>query len=396
MKPVISTPLTPVALFETLTLDERAKALAERFAALGVPGNKTEQYKHFAVKPLLTQSYALNEAGQTTPSAQGNTLEITDGIVTAAPQGLTVAFESDFAPEPGHYDALYFLSHLLVEKVIVLTVDTNAVLNITHRLTMAQTLLPYRIVVKTAPNTTVSVYETFVSQKSDKSLLLYGLDVEVGTKATLTWVRNQTIDDNEATVIGSHRYTVGSAAALRLQTFDFGSGSALHLYQNDLAEGADAKVDHLLFAYAKARRGNVVHLRHNGENGTALHRAKSILKESATGIFDGLIRVDKEARYTSVRQNSQAILLNNGAFMYAKPQLEIYIDELEASHGATTGQLDEAALFYLRSRGISLDEARKTLIVAFATEMIEAVEDETIAAAVSKAFESAYYTKERP
>ncbi len=388
--------LTPVTLFETLNLDARGKALAERFAALGVPGNKTEQYKHFGIKPLLAASYALNATQQQTPPVRGNTLEITDGIVTAAPQGVTVAFESDFAPEPSHYDALYFLSHLLVEKVIVLTVDTDAVLNITHRLTMAQTLLPYRIVVKTAPNTTVSVYETFVSQESDKSLLLYGLDVAVGREASLTWVRNQTVEENEATVIGSHRYALGSAAALRLQTFDFGSGNALHLYQNDLAEGADAKVDHLLFAYAKARRGNVVHLRHKGENGTALHRAKSLVKERATGIFDGLIRVDKEARYTSVRQHSQAILLNNGAFMYAKPQLEIYIDELEASHGATTGQLDEAALFYLRSRGISLEEARKTLIVAFATEMIEAVEDETIAAAISKAFESAYYTKETP
>ena len=386
--------LTPAELFDTLTLDERGRALADRFAALGLPGNKTEQYRHFAVKPLLTQPYELSGTEQPAPPVHENTLEITDGIVTAVPQGVAVTFDAAFAPEPEHFDALYFLSHLLVPHTVVLSIEEDAVLNITHRLTKAQTLLSCRIVLKTAPGTEVSVYETFAPGKSAGSLLLYGVDVKVGEKASLTWIRNQSSDEDEAAVIGTHRYDIGAEAVFRLQTFDFGSGIALHLYRNDLAEHADAKVDHLLFASGRARRGNIVRLRHNGENGTALHRAKSIVKESATGIFDGLVRVDQAARFTSARQHSQAILLNDGAFMYAKPQLEIYTDELEASHGATTGQLDEAALFYLRSRGISADESRKMLILAFANEMIDAVQDDTIAAEISKAFESAYYTKE--
>ncbi len=391
MKPIA---LTPAELFDTLTLDKRGEALAERFAALGLPGNKTEQYRHFAVKPLLTQAYVVSETEQPVPPVKGNTLEITDGIVTAVPQGVGVDFDAAFTPEPEHFDVLYFLSHLLVPHTVVLAVDEDAVLNITHRLTKAQTLLSCRIVLKTAPGTEVSVYETFAPGESAGSLLLYGVDAEVGEKASLTWIRNQNSDEDEAAVIGTHRYDVGAEAVFRLQTFDFGSGIALHLYRNDLAGHTDARLDHLLFASGRARRGNVVRLRHNGENGTALHRAKSIVKESATGIFDGLVRVDQAARFTSARQHSQAILLNDGAFMYAKPQLEIYTDELEASHGATTGQLDEAALFYLRSRGISLEEARKTLILAFANEMIDAVQDDTIASEISKAFESAYYTKE--
>ena len=122
-----------------------------------------------------------------------------------------------------------------------------------------------------------------------------------------------------------------------------------------------------------------------------MHLAKSILKDQATGIFDGLIRVDEKAQHANVRQSSKAILLNDGAFMKAKPQLEIYTDELEASHGATTGQLDEIALFYLRSRGISTDEARKMLTLAFVNEMIEEVQDKVVSQQIQDDFESVYY-----
>jgi Fe-S cluster assembly protein SufD len=78
--------------------------------------------------------------------------------------------------------------------------------------------------------------------------------------------------------------------------------------------------------------------------------------------------------------------------MVAKPQLEIYIDELEASHGSTTGQLDEKQLFYLRSRGISAIEARKMLVIAFANTLIEKVKDSREQERIKEEFERAFYT----
>jgi len=77
--------------------------------------------------------------------------------------------------------------------------------------------------------------------------------------------------------------------------------------------------------------------------------------------------------------------------MASKPQLEIYIDDVEASHGSTIGELDEQALFYLRSRGITLQEAQKMLILAFANEIIDAIEDEEIRESVHHSFEYVYY-----
>ena len=79
--------------------------------------------------------------------------------------------------------------------------------------------------------------------------------------------------------------------------------------------------------------------------------------------------------------------------MASKPQLEIYIDDLEASHGSTTGQLDKAQLFYLRSRGIKEEDAKKMLILGFANEIIDSIENEDMRECVHASFESAYYGK---
>ncbi len=82
--------------------------------------------------------------------------------------------------------------------------------------------------------------------------------------------------------------------------------------------------------------------------------------------------------------------------MVAKPQLEIYIDELEASHGATTGQLNEKQLFYLQSRGISKQEAKKILIIAFANTLIETVKDARHQEMIQESFEKAFYAQKTP
>ncbi len=388
--------IRPAELPELFATDSRTKAMLARLQELGIPGNKTEQYKHFGIKPLLLKDYTRIDAQQGEPQTGGKELRILDGVVTTVPEGVTVDFESNFEADMEHYDALYYLSHLLLPRCIVLTVEEDASVTVVHQLTQEESLSAYRLVVKVAPQVKASFYETFENAQSSGSLLLYGLDVSVGRDGALSWVRNQTSGAESAVVIGSHRYDVAAQAELTLQTFDLGAGNALHLYKNDLAEHVETKVTHLLYGAGRAHLGNVVRLRHNGRNTKSVHEAKSILKDRATGIFDGLIRVGHDARYASARQNAKAILLNDDAFMESKPQLEIYTDELEASHGSTTGELDEGALFYLRSRGIGLDEARKILILSFANEMIDAVEEKEAAEAVRAAFDAAYATKETP
>ena len=100
---------------------------------------------------------------------------------------------------------------------------------------------------------------------------------------------------------------------------------------------------------------------------------KSILDDEAKGVFNGKVFVRPDAQKINAYQSNKSITLTQKARMYSKPELEIYADDVKCSHGATTGQLDAEALFYLRSRGLSIEKARSILLMAFARDVIDKV-----------------------
>lgn len=105
---------------------------------------------------------------------------------------------------------------------------------------------------------------------------------------------------------------------------------------------------------------------------------KGLLSGKATGVFNGKVHVHRDAQKTNAYQQNKNILLSDMATMNSKPELEIYADDVKCSHGSTTGQLDEAAVFYLRSRGLSHKGAIALLLTAFASDVLEQVSDEVL------------------
>lgn len=114
-------------------------------------------------------------------------------------------------------------------------------------------------------------------------------------------------------------------------------------------------------------------LEHLGPNSTSEQVFKSIVGEEAVGVFSGKIEVAQDAQKTAAAQTSRNILLSPRAMVHAKPHLEIYADDVKCSHGATVGQVNEDALFYLRTRGIGLDEAKFLQLFGFANEIVEKI-----------------------
>lgn len=106
---------------------------------------------------------------------------------------------------------------------------------------------------------------------------------------------------------------------------------------------------------------------------------KKVLKNGAVGVFQGKILVKPGAQKTDGYQISQSLLLDEASQFLAKPELEIYADDVKCSHGSTSGAIDETALYYLRSRGVPLRQAQSLLVLAFLAEAIAEIEDETIA-----------------
>jgi len=100
------------------------------------------------------------------------------------------------------------------------------------------------------------------------------------------------------------------------------------------------------------------------------------MADKSTGVFNGKVIVRPDAQKTNAYQSNKNILLSDEAHINTKPQLEIFANDVKCSHGATTGQLNEEALFYLRTRGISLPEAKAMLTVAFAADILDNIKPE--------------------
>ena len=373
-----------------LDVKER-EALVQRFVSLGLPSKKTEEYRYFDVEKLLDHTYNTLEYMHK-PIAESEKIEVVDGIVVAAPKGLRIYYEACENIDMEHFDALYYLGHMLSPHTIKIEVDGDAQLEIEHRYTQSNALIAYRIVLFNQANRHATFYENFVSENIENTLVLYGYDMHIAQDSTLRVVKMQTMQNSGYSMVASHKVNVAKNANVLLKSFDLGGAQALQLLKVDLWEHAHVDAGHLLYLNSEAKRGTVSQIVHKGEHSTSKQEAKNILDGNARGIFDALIRVEHSAKYTKAEQNSKAILLHEDAYMAAKPQLEIYIDELEASHGATTGQLDRKQLFYLQSRGISYVEARKMLVIAFANTLIETIKDSRHQERIKAAFEEVFYT----
>lgn len=377
-----------------LQTDNPNNQVVQKFLALGLPTKKSEVYRYANMEKLFEQEYkTLNYNAK--ELAYADKVLILNGEVLTAPKGIRVYYtqSSEQHVNMEHYDPLYFLGHHLSEQTIVIEIDGDNEIEILHHITKASTLIHYRIVVKTQVNRHASIYEHFQFDEIQDSLLLYGYDMEVQKDSTLTFVKNQHTDENAPNIIASHDIKVEKQASLILQSFDFGNASSLQLFNITLEEHAKIDMGQLLYLWGNVKRGTVSKIIHRGESSHSVQASKNILEGTSRGIFDALIKVEHSAKYTKTEQNSKTILLGDSAYMVAKPQLEIYIDELEASHGSTIGQLDVDQLFYLRSRGISELEARKLLIIAFANKLIETIRDKRQQEHINENFEKAFYAQ---
>ena len=119
-------------------------------------------------------------------------------------------------------------------------------------------------------------------------------------------------------------------------------------------------------------------IRHLKPHCTSHELYKGILDDRARAVFNGKIIVAIDAQKTDAKQTNKALLLSEDAQINTKPELEIFADDVKCTHGATVGQLDDAALFYLRSRGLGHLQARNVLIHAFASDLLQRIAVEPI------------------
>ena len=138
-------------------------------------------------------------------------------------------------------------------------------------------------------------------------------------------------------------------------------------------EGADCTLNGLYLANGRRLVDNHTTIHHAKPHCASHELYKGILDGEARAVFNGKIIVAIDAQKTDARQTNKALLLSEDAQINTKPELEIFADDVKCTHGATVGQLDEDALFYLRARGLGLDQARSVLIHAFAGDLLSRI-----------------------
>jgi Fe-S cluster assembly protein SufD len=150
------------------------------------------------------------------------------------------------------------------------------------------------------------------------------------------------------------------------------------------AEGCECTLNGLYRADGDRLVDNHTRIDHARPRCSSHELYKGILAGRARGVFNGKIYVHRDAQKTDARQTNKTLLLSDDAVIDAKPQLEIYADDVKCTHGASIGQLDEEALFYLRTRGIGHDEARRLLTYAFANDILERIQVDSLRAELTE------------
>ena len=147
---------------------------------------------------------------------------------------------------------------------------------------------------------------------------------------------------------------------------------------NQLGEGCRTEIYGLENLHGDESVTAETHVTHAVGGGTSNQLVKFVLDDHSRGSFIGDLKIAPDAQKTEAHQTNRNLLLSEDAEMRTRPQLEIYADDVKATHGASTGQLDESALFYMQQRGIAKQKARQLLVNAFMKDVLNTISDETL------------------
>ena len=267
-------------------------------------------------------------------------------------------------------------------KVLEFNATADYLTEIIHIATdAAPRAMALRNVIFVTEGASASVIETFVGEGDYVMNSVTEISLEKG--ARLDRLKLQ-LDSAKATHLSDIRYNMVADARLNDVTVQMGSSL---IRQNGTCnfhgQNADAKISGAYLLKGKQHADTCLVINHAVPNCTSRELFKCVMDDNARGIFQGKVIVAKHAQKTDGKQSSHALLLSESAEFDAKPELEIYADDVVCGHGATAGDLNHDHLFYLKSRGIPEAEAKSLLIAAFVGEAFDMVANDEVREALA-------------
>ncbi|MFK7921191.1 MAG: Fe-S cluster assembly protein SufD [Bacteroidia bacterium] len=215
-------------------------------------------------------------------------------------------------------------------------------------------------------------------------------EIIIGDNAGMEYIKIQRESD-EAFQVDRTEVKQGRDSRFSIFTFTF-SGELMrnNLRMRLMGENIESHLMGLYLLDGTQHVDNATMVDHAMPNGMSNELYKGIMDEKSTGVFSGRIHVYEDAQKTNAYQTNRNIVLTETANVSTMPQLEIYADDVKCSHGATTGSLDESAMFYMRARGIKETDARKMLVHAFAMEVADHVSIDAVKDHLANLIDSRY------
>lgn len=379
---------------------------AERFRTQGLPGRRVEAWRYTDLAPVaalgFTEALTLAEENPALPAQRApHRAVFVDGRFAAGlstlPTGFAVrSLAADLDAAQGLLGALdepvpmVALNTMLFEDGLFLEVPAGLDAGVMELLSIAShTERPIafhpRHLIRVGAGAKLTLIETSTGPAGAAYLHNPVFEIAVAEGAMLSHIRIQR--EGRA---GFQLATVLAAieAGGTYDNFTLNAGARLVRNEIHAALRGPKAACHMNGAQLVAdgqHADTTTFLDHAAPDCASRQTYKTVLAGRSRGVFQGKILVRQAAQRTDGYQMNQALLLSEHAEIDAKPQLEIYADDVKCSHGATVGALDEAQLFYLRSRGIPTATARSMLVEAFLTEAVEGVTDETAKAALDEA-----------
>ena len=396
-------------------LDHIRRCAFQRFQALGFPTTKNEDWHFTSVAPIVEAAYPPRTApgGDVKPvdltpftfgASDWPTIVFVNGVFSAALSSLGAVPEGvkiyDMATAFRQGDALVekYLSRYAAYELNTFTalntafVSDGAVVRIAKEFEVdrpihvlfisdaiaAKTQINPRALIVAERHSKATVIESYVTTSEASYFTNAVTEVLLEDGANLSHLKIQR-ESPRAFHVGT--IETEQKRDSHYQSFSFATGAVLsrtNVYTTLDGDGAGATLNGLYMLDGEQHCDHQTRIEHAQPNCFSRELYKGVLDGASHGVFNGKVYVDPIAQKTDGKQTNKVLLLSERAQVDTKPQLEIFADDVKCTHGATVGRVDETAAFYMKSRGINKDLARRLLTYAFAAEVLETIEIEAV------------------
>jgi len=391
------------SLEKSLATKSRQAELLDRMESIDFPTTRTEAWKYTRVAKISKNQFYVNKAKLTSAEsffiknlnaltivfvngffAPEHSDSISENGLTITPFSLAKQSEIDALNkiEPGFDDVFSILNEAYAQDGFYIHIEKNKILSqpiqIVHVLTGENTIAQLRNLIVIDESAQAEIIQSYYTDNSINGFSNIQNQVIIGKNANLTIEKIQ-YENGENFHICRDKVKQDADSVFTTNTVTLDG----KLVRNDLnidVIGQNATT-HLNGAYLTKDNQHVDNhtlVDHQVPNCESFELYKGVMDENSTAVFNGKVLVRKDAQKINAYQSNGNVLLSENASVNSKPELEIYADDVKCSHGSTTGQLDDEAIFYLQARGLSKSSAKQLLVSAFIGDVLNKITNKSV------------------